>query len=143
MAVGFAPRQGLQGPQAQQLGGIVDDTIETTRRFAESAAPQLVDALIRVRETSNAAADHARETLAAIVPNAAAALEDAGGAALRRAIDGSVRRQLAELAESTEAAVAAAARASERLTQQMLTLAETTAQMEARIETATAALLEH
>ena len=31
------------GEQAQQLGGIVDDTIETTRRFAESAAPQLVD----------------------------------------------------------------------------------------------------
>jgi hypothetical protein len=45
-----------------------------------------------------------------------------------------VRRQLGELAETTEAAVNAATRASERLTQQMVALAETTAQIEDRIE---------
>lgn len=122
------------GEQAAALGDIVDETIETTRRFAESAAPQLVEALVRVRETANAAADHARETLASIVPDASEALEEASTTALRRAIDGAVRRQLGELAETTEAAVTAAARASERLTQQMTELADTTAQLEARIE---------
>ncbi len=122
------------GEQAQQLGAIVDETIATTRRFAESAAPQLVEALVRVRETSNAAADHARETLAAIVPHAARAIEEATGDALRRAVDLSVRRQIADLALTTETAVTAATRASERLTQQMVALAETTAQVEARIE---------
>ncbi|ATY31323.1 coiled-coil domain-containing protein [Sphingomonas psychrotolerans] len=120
--------------QAASLGGIVDDTIETTRRFAETAAPQLVDALISVRETASAAAAHAREALATIVPGAAAALEEASGTALKRAVDSSVRRQMVELADTTEAAVTAAARASERLTQQMLALADTTSRLEARIE---------
>ena len=121
------------GEQAEQLGAIVDETIATTRRFAESAAPQLVEALVSVRETSGAAANHARETLAAIVPHAERAIEEAAGDALRRAVDTSIRRQLTELAETTEAAVTAATRASERLTQQMVALADTTAQVEARI----------
>lgn len=120
--------------QAASLGAIVDDTIETTRRFAESAAPQLVDALVNVRETASAAAAHARESLAAIVPGASAALEEASGTALKRAVDATVRRQIADLADSTEAAVTAATRASERLTQQMVALADTTARIEARIE---------
>ncbi|MCP4562554.1 MAG: hypothetical protein GY837_18705, partial [Bosea sp.] len=122
------------GEQAEQLGAIVDETIATTRRFAESAAPQLVEALVSVRETSSAAASHARETLSGIVPHAERAIEEAAGDALRRAIDASIRRQLADLAETTEAAVVAATRASERLTHQMVALADTTAQVEARIE---------
>ena len=120
--------------KANDLEAIVDDAISTTRRFAEEAAPQLVDALLTVRETSAAAADHARRTLAEIVPQAASALEEASGDAMRRAMDASVRQQLGELAASTEAAVSAASRASERLTQQMLSLAETTAQVEHQIE---------
>jgi division protein CdvB (Snf7/Vps24/ESCRT-III family) len=122
------------GDQAQRLGAIVDETIETTRRFAEAAAPELVDALVHVRETASAAAAHARDALGAIVPEASQALEEASGAALRRAVDSAVRWQLAELADTTEAAVAAAARASERLTQQMVALADTTAQIEAQLE---------
>lgn len=121
------------GEQAEQLGAIVDETIATTRRFAESAAPQLVEALLSVRETSSAAANHARETLAAIVPHAERAIEEAAGDALRRAVDASIRHQLTDLAETTEAAVVAATRASERLTQQMVSLADTTSQVEARI----------
>ncbi|QIG80494.1 coiled-coil domain-containing protein [Stakelama tenebrarum] len=122
--------------KAETLETIVDQAIGTTQRFAEDAAPQLVDALVRVRETASAAADKARETLHGIVPEATRALETAGTDALRKAMDSSVRRQLGELAETTEAAVRAATRASERLTQQMLSLAETTASIEHRIEDA-------
>ncbi len=124
--------------KAESLETIVDQAIGTTQRFAEDAAPQLVDALIRVRETAAAAADKAREALHGIVPEATRALENAGTDALRRAMDASVRRQLGELAETTEAAVTAATRASERLTQQMLSLAETTASVEHRIDEARA-----
>ncbi|TGX55971.1 hypothetical protein E5A73_02325 [Sphingomonas gei] len=120
--------------QAASLGAIVDDTIETTRRFAETAAPQLVDALISVRETASAAAAHARDALATIVPSAASALEEASGTALKRAVDGTVRREMVQLADTTEAAVNAATHASERLTQQMLALADATSRLEARIE---------
>ncbi|MDF7773902.1 hypothetical protein P1X14_01475 [Sphingomonas sp. AOB5] len=124
--------------KANDLEAIVDDAISTTRRFASEAAPQLIDALLRVRETSAQAADHARNTLAGIVPVAEAALEEAGNAALSRAMDASVRRQLVELADTTEAAVTAATRASERLTQQMLALAETTSQVDRQIDKARA-----
>jgi hypothetical protein len=127
------------GERAHALEEIVDETIATTRRFAEDAAPQLVDALLRVRETAVAAADHAREAIAGIVPGATRALEEASTIALRRAMDETVRRQLGELATTTEAAVGAATRASERLTQQMLQLAESTGKVEAQIEAGRAA----
>lgn len=122
------------GEQAEMLGQIVDETIAATRAFADSAAPQLAEALLRVRETATAAADHGRQALAGIVPGTVRALEDASGAALQRAMDNSIRHQLTELAETTEAAVHAAGRASERLTQQMQALADTTAQVEAQIQ---------
>ncbi len=122
--------------RADALASIVDDTVSTARRFAAEAAPQLIETLLRVRETSAQAAEHARATLASIVPEAEAALEQAGEAALHRAVGGPIRHQLTELAETTEAAVTATTRASERLTQQMLALAETTAQIDRQIERA-------
>ncbi|RYY25096.1 MAG: hypothetical protein EOP62_14755 [Sphingomonadales bacterium] len=127
------------GERAQALEQIVDETIQTTRTFAEDAAPQLVDALLRVRETAAAAADHARDAIAGIVPGATRALEEASTTALRRAMDETVRRQLIELGQTTEAAVNAANRASERLTMQMVKLAESTSQIEAQMEAGKAA----
>jgi len=124
--------------EAGTLEVIVESTVAAARRFAEQGAPQLVDALVRVRETAVASADEARAALEDVVPDAARALEHASIAALRHAVDASVRSQLGELAETTEAAMTAAARASERLTQQMLALTEATAQVEDRIDSARA-----
>jgi hypothetical protein len=124
--------------KAEALGGIIDSTIATTRRFADEAAPQLVEALLRVRETATAAADQARATLASIVPETTRVLEQAGTTAMQRAVETSVRSHLTELAETAEAAVHAASLASERLTEQMLTISEVTASVENRIAEAKA-----
>lgn len=124
--------------KTDQLEEIVDRAIANARRFAENAAPQLVDVLLRIRDTASAAADQARATLASLVPEASRRLEEAGSAAMRRAIDGGVRRQLVELGDVAEASVTAAARASERLTQQMLVIGEASAAVERRIEEARA-----
>lgn len=124
--------------KAAALGGIVDSTITTTRRFAEEAAPELVQALLRVRETATQAQAHAREALGAIVPEASRALEMASGDALNRAVDTTVRAKLVELSETSDAAVAAATAASEKLTQKMLEIADAIARTEARIEEAQA-----
>ena len=124
--------------KTDQLEEIVDRAIGNARRFAEDAAPQLVDALLRIRETARAAADHARETLGGLVPEATRQLEEAGTTAMRRAIDSGVRQQLVELGEVAEASVTTAVRASERLTQQMLTIGEASAAVERRIEEARA-----
>lgn len=124
--------------KTDQLEEIVDRAIGNARRFADEAAPQLVEALLRIRETATTAADQARETLASLVPEASRQLEQASTAAMRRAIEGGVQRQLIELGEVAEASVNAAARASERLTQQMMTIGESSTAVERRIEEARA-----
>lgn len=122
--------------KAQALGAAMDATIERTNDFAESAAPRLVEALMRVRETASTAAERARETLAAVIPSAADQLEAASSQAMQRAVGSAVEQQIAEIIQATDAAVAAATRASERLAGQMMTIAETTSMVEARIEEA-------
>uniref|UniRef100_UPI0035CB5A9F hypothetical protein n=1 Tax=uncultured Sphingomonas sp. TaxID=158754 RepID=UPI0035CB5A9F len=122
--------------KADALGQMVDDTIGRTHRFAEEAAPRLVEALLRVRDTASAAADRARETLASVIPEAAFALEQESAAAMERATSVAVERQIASIAQAAEDAADAAARASERLTRQMLAIADSTAMVESRLQEA-------
>lgn len=124
--------------KTDQLEEIVDRAIANARRFADEAAPQLVDALLRIRETAAAAAEQARATLSGLVPEAERRLEEAGSGAMRRAIDAGVRQQLVELSQVAETAVATAGHASERLTQQMISIGEASAAVERRIEEARA-----
>ncbi|WP_288937743.1 hypothetical protein [uncultured Sphingomonas sp.] len=122
--------------KADSLGTMVDETIERTHRFAEEAAPRLVEALLRVRDTASTAADRARETLASVIPEAAAALEEASTVAMRRAASDTVERQVRAIGEATDDAVAAASRATERLSAQVQEILDKTALVETRIEDA-------
>lgn len=124
--------------KSDALGAMVEETIGRAQQFSREAAPQLVDALLRVRNTANTAADRAREALAVVIPEAAAALESSSTAALKRATAASVEKQVAALAAAAEVAVEAAQRASDRLTRQLVTIADTTAAVEARIDEARA-----
>lgn len=122
--------------KADALGMMVDETIDRTHRFAEEAAPRLVDALLRVRDTAAVAADKARETLATVIPDAASQLETATAEAMRRATTDTVERQVRAIADATGQAVDAATRATERLSQQVQQIADQTAIVETRIEDA-------
>ncbi|WP_137896989.1 hypothetical protein [Sphingomonas sp. 2SG] len=122
--------------KADALGMMVDETIERTHRFAEDAAPRLVDALLRVRETATVAADKARETLSAVIPDAAAQWEQAGAEAMRRATGDTVERQVRAIADATGEAVEAATRATERLSAQVRQILEQTALVETKIDQA-------
>ena len=122
--------------KAAALGGMVDETIGRTNRFAEEAAPRLLEALLRVRDTAQQAADKARDTLATVIPEAAGKLEAASTAALRRATSDTVERQIAAVTDATAAAVDASTRATERLAGQVQAIAEQTAIVETRLEDA-------
>jgi hypothetical protein len=124
--------------KADALGQIVDETIARTNQFSEEAAPRLVEALLRVRETATVAADKARETLAQVIPEAADALGAASAEAMRRATTDTVERQIHALADSSDAAVDAATRATERLAVQVEAIVAQTAIVEARIDQARA-----
>jgi hypothetical protein len=120
--------------KADALGQMVDETIGRTNRFAEESAPKLLDALLRVRDTAQVAADRARETMAAVIPEAAEALEEAAADAMRRATADTVARQVDALADASRAAVDAATRATERLAGHVRTIDEQTALVETRLE---------
>ncbi|WP_394662546.1 hypothetical protein [uncultured Sphingomonas sp.] len=122
--------------KADALGMMVDETIDRTHRFADEAAPKLVDALLQVRETAATAAEKARETLAEVIPQAAQALEQASAEAMRRATGDTVERQVHAIIDATQGAVEAATRATERLARQADLIVEKTGLVEARIEDA-------
>jgi hypothetical protein len=86
-----------------------------------------------VRETANQAANHAREAIAAIVPDSAAALAQASREAVVGAVTNPVQAQLAEISAAAERATDVARQASERLTRQLLVMGETAVAIEARI----------
>jgi hypothetical protein len=112
----------------EQVDGLtrsIDDTSGAAHRFAGEAAPQLLETLMRIRDTANAAAEHAREAMARIAPDAADALE----AAASRAVESS----LAAIARATDTAAASASDASDKLNRQMLAIAEASGQIEARL----------
>ncbi len=118
---------------ANDLVAAVEGADARARELADSAGATLVDAMMRVRETAQTAAERAREALAAVVPDSADRLSDAVKDALAKAVTGQVEAQIGELASTAEAAVASANAASDRLMRQMLTIAETSSQVEARI----------
>ncbi|WP_436812017.1 hypothetical protein [Sphingomonas sp. DT-204] len=120
--------------KAMTMDAVVEEAIAKARRFAEDAAPQLVDALARIRETASRAAENARGVLTQVIPDAADAIEAESAEAVRRAFARALPQPLGELAEASEGAVAAATRASEHLAQQLMTISETTAELEARID---------
>jgi len=101
--------------------------------LAEGASAKLVDAMLRVRETAQTAAERASEAIARIIPEVTQNLSDATREALARTISEQVSKHIADLTSTTERALQTAQKASDRLMRQMLTIADTSAAVEARI----------
>jgi hypothetical protein len=120
--------------QLRALGGAAEEARAAAQRIAVDTGPELIEALLRVREAAGQASERAREAISAAIPASAAALGEASREALERAVSETVERQMAELSAVSERAIETARRASERLTRQMLSLGETAAAIEARID---------
>jgi hypothetical protein len=128
--------EGVGGAEAQlrALGSAVTEADEAAGKMVQNTGPELIEALLRVRETATQAAERAREAISAVIPQSAAALADASREAVEGAVGESVQRQMAELGAVAERAVETARKASERLTRQMLTIGEAAASVEARMQ---------
>ena len=128
----------LEGPeqaerQLRQLEEVVATADGAAGRLAQETGPQLVEALVRVRETANQAAAHAREAIVQAIPDSVAALTEATREAIAEAATQPVEDQLAEIAAAAQRATSVARQASERLTRQLLVIGETAAAIEDRI----------
>jgi hypothetical protein len=136
---------GMSGTQITEIKATADalaQTIATTTANAHAlthtAGPNLVESLVRVRDTAQQATEHVRTAFAEIIPQQAQALGDQSKAALQEALTAQVEVQMNAIADTTADAVAAAQKATDRLMRQMLTISETSAALEARIADAKA-----
>jgi len=124
--------------EADQLNRLIGAAEESIGALSAGATAQLVDALHRVRQAAVEATERARTALGAVIPDAAEALSNASAEAIERSVAEPVQRQLAEISVAAQRAVQAAQGASEKLMRQMLTIAETSNTIEARIAEAKA-----
>ena len=98
--------------------------------LSADTGPALVAALLQVREAAAHAAERAREAISAVIPASAGQLSDAAHAALEKVIRDTLIAQLAEVEGVTARAVESARGASERLTQQMISIGQSAAALE-------------
>jgi hypothetical protein len=122
--------------QLQKLGAAAAEAEGAASKITAETGPELLDALVRVREAANQAAEKAREAIASVIPESAAALAEAGRKSLGEAMSETVEQQLGELSELSRRAMTAAQDASERLTRQMMKLGESARAVEERIDAA-------
>ena len=102
--------------------------------LSAETGPALVASLLQVKEAAAHAAERAREAIQAAIPEAAGKLSEEARVAMERVIRESVEAGLRDVETIATRAVDSARTASDRLTQQMFTLGQTAAALEAHIE---------
>ena len=103
-------------------------------RLSGETGPALVAALIQVKEAAAHAAERARESISAVIPDSASQLSDATREALETVVRDSVARQLGEVETVAARALEAARGVSERLTQQMVNIGQSAAALDAHLQ---------
>lgn len=125
-----------QKAQIDALAEAIVKASDGMLRLGDRVGPQMVEALVRVRETADAAANRAREAIMAVIPQAAEQLGQASGNAVEQAVTASVKAQIERLAHVTDDAVKAAHGSADRLDQQIKALADSSDALERRLAAA-------
>jgi DNA repair exonuclease SbcCD ATPase subunit len=102
--------------------------------LTNQTGPSLVAALVQVKDAAGHAAERAREAIEAVIPETAGKLSEETRNALERVVRESVEERLREVETVATRAVEAARSASDRLTQQMLSIGQSAAALERHIE---------
>ena len=118
---------------AELTSAMTDAQSEAARLTAETG-PALVSALLQVREAAAHAAERAREAIEGVIPESAGKLSAATREALEQAIREGIEERLRGVETLAARAVESAREASDRLTQQMLTLGQSSAALEQYFE---------
>ncbi len=115
---------------------------DATRLSAETG-PALVAALLQVKEAAAHAAERAREAIAAVIPDSAGQLSEAARSALEQVVRDTVSHQLQEVESVAARALEAARGVSERLTQQMISIGQSAAALDAHLQETTELQRQH
>ena len=133
--VGLLAGERLTGlhEQVVALDALLGKADGELRVLTDGTTGELIEALLRVRDTANQAADHAREAISGVIPRVAQRLSESASRALTQAIADVGQAELAGIGAASEQAIESARLAAERLSHQLVTIAETSTAIEARI----------
>lgn len=127
---------GVEEAQSK-LGDFASTLVQVEREatsLSNETGPALIASLVQVKEAAAHAAERARETIEAAIPEAAGKLSSETGEVLERVIRQTIEDRLREVETIALRAVESARVASDRLTGQMITLGQTASALEAHIE---------
>lgn len=108
--------------------------------FADQGGAKMIATLEDVRRTADTAAEQARATLDRLAAGAREAMQTTAAEAIDAAFQTEVRTQLDAIGAASERAVEAANNATDRLMRQLITIMDTSANVEARAAEAEAAI---
>ncbi|NUT01271.1 MAG: hypothetical protein HOP96_09870, partial [Sphingomonas sp.] len=127
---------GVEDAQSKlaQLASTLAQVEREAASLSAETGPALIASLNQVKEAAAHAADRARETIEAVIPDSAGKLSEEAGQALERVIRETIEERLREVETIATRALDSARSASDRLTGQMITLGQTASALEAHIE---------
>ena len=128
------------GDALRDMKALIADIESGSQSVADSAAPRLLEAMVRVKETAGQAIAHARTALASVVADAADSMREATMKGLNETLEAGVVERMSEITQGSQRAVEAARAATEQLMRQMTTISETSSAIEARVADARAAV---
>ena len=133
---------GAEKRLAELADAIRNADAEASTLSAETG-PALVASLLQVKEAAAHAAERARESISAVIPDSAGQLSDAARQALEQVVRDTVARQLAEVESTATRALEAARGVSERLTRQMINIGQSAAALDAHFQETNETRREH
>jgi len=125
---------GTAQSKLSELASVMVQVEREANNLSAETGPALVFALLQVKEAAAHAAERAREAIESVIPESAGKLSEQTREALERVVRESVEERLRGVEEVAARAVESARAASDRLTQQMLTLGQTAAALEQHID---------
>ncbi len=120
----------------EELSQHLADFDDRAKALADATGPQLIDALLRVKETANQAVEHARNAIQGVIPETAQAFSAQAKDALQSTLSAQVEQQIQSITATAETAVKSAQKATDKLMRQMLTISETANDLENRVKNA-------
>lgn len=120
--------------QTRTLEQLLAKADSEVRSLSEGASSHLVEALNQVHDTATRAAEQATDTLTGAIPRVAQRMSESAARAMSAALADVGKEEIAAIGSASEQAIQAAHLAAERLTRQIVTIAETATAIEARIE---------
>lgn len=119
--------------QVDALNLAIESADMGARRLSDSAGPQMVATLLRIKETAEHAGERARHAMFAALSEASGEMVEQSEKALSTQLGERFQQRIEEVSSIAEHAVQAAHAASDRLMRQLITIADTTAAIEQRI----------